>query len=247
VTGRVHHINVSRGGVPKLPLLEATVGELGLEGDSVANPDIHGGPERAVCVYSLERIEALAAEGHPIAPGTAGENLTVAGIDWTLVRPGMRLSLGADVVLEITRFTTPCTTIRGSFRDRDSNRIHQNLHPGWSRAYARVVAGGRIRTGDPVELSGEDETFERVASPEEAREGYLLVEKRRLAFFPAMGERFELRGPGGARAAMVETRACRCRGPEKAHEHYFVRQASIEARSRWRFSRGSDGYRIELV
>jgi hypothetical protein len=171
----------------------------------------------------------------------------VAGIDWTLVRPGMRLSLGADVVLEITRFTTPCTTIRGSFRDRDSNRIHQNLHPGWSRAYARVVAGGRIRTGDPVELSGEDETFERVASPEEAREGYLLVEKRRLAFFPAMGERFELRGPGGARQAMVETRACRCRGPEKAHEHYFVRQASIEARSRWRFSRGSDGYRIELV
>ena len=59
----VHQINVSQGGVPKLPVLEAAVGELGLEGDAVANPDIHGGPERAVCLYSLELIEALVAEG----------------------------------------------------------------------------------------------------------------------------------------------------------------------------------------
>lgn len=148
----VYQLNSSRGGVPKLPLLEAVVGELGIEGDAVANPDIHGGPERAVCLFSLERIEELVKEGHPIAPGTTGENITVRGIDWDAVQPGVRLALGSEVVLEITRFTTPCSTIRGSFRDRDSNRIHENLHPGWSRAYARVISGGTLRPGDAVSL-----------------------------------------------------------------------------------------------
>ena len=151
-SGSIHQISVSNGGVPKLPILEATVGELGIEGDAVANPDIHGGPERAVSLFSMERIEALAAEGHPIAPGTTGENLTLRGIDWEQVEPGAQLRLGEAVLLEITRYTTPCSTIRGSFRDHDSNRIHQNLHPGWSRAYAKVLSGGVIRPGDPVEL-----------------------------------------------------------------------------------------------
>jgi MOSC domain-containing protein YiiM len=156
-SGSLYQINASRGGVPMLPILEATVGELGIDGDAVANPDIHGGPERAVSLYSMERIEALAAEGHPIAPGTTGENLTLRGIDWDQVAPGAQLRLGEAVLLEITRYTTPCSTIRGSFKDNDSNRIHQNLHPGWSRAYAKVLSGGVIRPGDPVELLGAPE------------------------------------------------------------------------------------------
>lgn len=151
-SGSIYQINASNGGVPKLPVLEATIGELGIEGDAVANPDIHGGPERAVSLYSMERIEALAAEGHPIAPGTTGENLTLRGIDWDRVTPGAQLRLGGAVLLEITRYTTPCSTIRGSFKDKDSNRIHQNLHPGWSRAYARVITGGTVHPGDAVEL-----------------------------------------------------------------------------------------------
>ena len=150
--GTIVQISSSKGGVPKLPMLEAVIGELGIEGDAVANPDIHGGPERAVCLYSAERIEALVAEGHPIAPGTAGENITIRGIDWDRVVPETRLRLGDEVVLEITRYTTPCTTIRGSFKDRDSNRIHQELHAGWSRVYAKVVTGGTVRPGDKVSL-----------------------------------------------------------------------------------------------
>ncbi|MEO8541204.1 MAG: MOSC domain-containing protein [bacterium] len=154
-TGSLYQINSSRGGVPKLPMLEATIGELGIEGDAVAHPDIHGGPERAVSLFSVERIAALVAEGHPIASGTTGENLTLEGIDWDRIVPEIRLRIGADVVLEITRYTTPCATIRGSFKDKDSNRIHQNLHPGWSRAYARVINGGVIRPGDRVDLFGD--------------------------------------------------------------------------------------------
>ncbi len=110
----------------------------------------HGGPERAVCLYSLERIRSLQAEGHPIDAGTAGENVTVKGIDWDTVGPGTRVRLGQEVLLEIVSFTDPCKTIRASFIDGRFVRIAQKLHPGWSRVYARVLSEGRIHVGDPV-------------------------------------------------------------------------------------------------
>ena len=43
----------------------------------IASPIFHGGPERALCLFSLERILELQAEGHPIFPGAAGENITI--------------------------------------------------------------------------------------------------------------------------------------------------------------------------
>src|SRR5215217_6827251 len=95
--GSVHQISVSQGGVPKLPVPSATVTATGVEGDRHRNPRIHGGPQRAVCLFSLEVIERLRTEGHPIAPGTAGENVTLAGLNWSLVRPGVRLRLGDAV------------------------------------------------------------------------------------------------------------------------------------------------------
>ena len=150
--GSIVQINVSRGGVPKLPVAEARVGPLGIEGDGHHDTENHGGPERALCFYSLERIEALRAEGHPISPGAAGENVTIRGLDWERVQPGSFLRLGDAVLIEVTRFTTPCKTIRACFLDGDFNRIHHKLYPGWSRVYARVLEGGTIRPGDPVTL-----------------------------------------------------------------------------------------------
>ncbi len=145
-------VSISRGGVPKLPVAEGVVTELGIEGDGHDNPDLHGGPERALCLFSIERIEAMAAEGHPIAAGSTGENITLRGIDWDLVVPGSRLRLGRDVVVEVTRYTTPCKTNARWFIGGDINRMHQNLFPGFSRVYARVLAGGVVRPGDPAEL-----------------------------------------------------------------------------------------------
>ena len=149
---RVARLNVSDGGVPKRAVERAVVGPLGVEGDRQANTEAHGGPERALCLYSLERIKALRAEGHAIGPGDAGENVTVAGLDWDAVVPGARLRLGADVRIEITRYTSPCRKIAASFADGDSSRISQQRHPGWSRVYARVLAGGALAPGDPVAL-----------------------------------------------------------------------------------------------
>ena len=150
--GAVASINLSNGGVPKKPVTGATVSLLGLTGDAQEDTKHHGGPERALCVYSLERIRALQNEGHPIDVGTAGENLTIEGIDWDLVGPGSRLRVGGEVVLEVASFTNPCKTIKASFIDGKFARIADKLHPGWSRVYARVLSEGQIHSGDPVEL-----------------------------------------------------------------------------------------------
>lgn len=70
-------INVSDGGVPKRSRESCRVGESGLEGDRRRDLRDHGGPDRAVSQYSLELIQALKAEEHPIQAGSIGENLTV--------------------------------------------------------------------------------------------------------------------------------------------------------------------------
>ncbi len=53
--GRIFQLNVSSGGVPKRAVARAACGKLGLEGDSHDDVRSHGGPNRALCVYTLER------------------------------------------------------------------------------------------------------------------------------------------------------------------------------------------------
>lgn len=149
--GVIVSINVSRGGVPKLAVPSARVSADGLEGDGQRDLRHHGGPDRALCLYSMERIEALQREGHAIAAGTTGENLTIRGLDWDDVVPGATLLVG-DLTFEVTGYASPCKSIRPSFADENSNRISQQLHPGWSRVYARVRGGSELRVGEVVEL-----------------------------------------------------------------------------------------------
>ena len=152
MNGRVVQISVSNGGVPKMAVPSARITESGVEGDRQANPDIHGGPERAVCLFSMERIRDLQVDGHAIAPGAVGENVTVEGIDWDAVLPKSRILLGADITLEVTRYTSPCTNIKAAFKGGEYSRISQKQHAGWSRVYARVLVPGIVRTGDAVRV-----------------------------------------------------------------------------------------------
>ena len=151
-TGRLESINTSRGGVPKLSAFEALVTEHGLDGDRQRDLRFHGGLDRAVVLYSLDVIRALQQEGHPIAVGSTGENLTVSGVDWTAVVPGVELSIGG-VRLLVTKYASPCENIGPYFLNDDFTRISQKRHPGWSRVCARVLREGIVRIGDPVKLS----------------------------------------------------------------------------------------------
>ncbi|HEX2092143.1 MAG TPA: MOSC domain-containing protein [Longimicrobiaceae bacterium] len=152
MSAHVHQLSTSPGGVPKLPVPEAMVTLLGLEGDEQKDRRFHGGPRRALCLFSLEEIQRLRAEGHPIRPGSTGENVTVTGLPWEEVRPGVRLALGDEVVVEVTSYTAPCKKISGSFLGGEFVRISQKLHPGGSRVYACVLRTGRLRVGDAVRV-----------------------------------------------------------------------------------------------
>jgi MOSC domain-containing protein YiiM len=96
-------------------------------------------------------IDALRSEGHPIVAGGAGENVTTRGLDWSQLARGRKLLLG-EVLAELTDWATPCTTIAGCFAGGAFKRSHHQLHPGWSRAYARVLRGGVISPGDRIAL-----------------------------------------------------------------------------------------------
>lgn len=151
-TGHIFSLQRSNGGVPKLPIREATVTELGLEGDRQRDRRYHGGPERALCLFSLEEILALQSEGHPIYPGSTGENVTISGLDWNELKVGVCLALGDDVVIQISSFAVPCSNIAESFEDGKFVRISQKTHPGESRLYARILKTGELRVGQAVRV-----------------------------------------------------------------------------------------------
>lgn len=150
--GRVHQVNVSPGGVPKLPVVEAWVDRSGLAGDRHDDVTEHGGPHRAVCLYALEAIRRVQAEGHPITPGSVGENLTTVGIELATLPVGTRLAVGERLVLEISKPTNPCKTIAANFTDGRFARISIATHPLDTRMYARVLIDGPVRPGDAVRI-----------------------------------------------------------------------------------------------
>jgi MOSC domain-containing protein YiiM len=150
--GTIFMINVSNGGLPKRAVQDAMVTGLGILDDH-QRASVHGGPDKALCLYSLEKIQALQAEGHPIFPGAIGENLTLAGMDWSKLVPGIRLQLGQQVRVEITSYTVPCNSLVDYFIEADYSRVSQTHFPGWARLYARVLQPGRIRVGDAVDAA----------------------------------------------------------------------------------------------
>ena len=151
----LYQINISSGGIPKLPISQARIVCAGIEGDRQRNRTHHGGPDRAICVYAWEKILALQEEGHSIAAGSSGENLTIAGLLWDRIQPGDRLYIGEDVVIELTSYCVPCRQNARWFVDGHYRRISQDHHPGWSRLYARVVSEGWVRQGDRVRIAGQ--------------------------------------------------------------------------------------------
>jgi MOSC domain-containing protein YiiM len=152
MVGRVDSLQSSGGGAPKLSIPVAEIGPDGVLGDVQGNRLHHGRPWQAICLYSSDLIEALRAEGHPIAAGSTGENLTLGGVDWSRMRGGLTITIG-DVVLRTSSPAAPCRKIGDSFTGRHWNRIDHVERPGWARWYASVLSGGTVSPGDAVTIT----------------------------------------------------------------------------------------------
>jgi MOSC domain-containing protein YiiM/GNAT superfamily N-acetyltransferase len=187
--GRVLQVNVSPGGVPKLPVDgPVRVDRFGLEGDGHHDRREHGGPHRAVALFAVEAIRRVEADGNPIFPGSCGENLTTEGIELSTLPIGTRLAIGGELVLELASPDGPCETIGGSFADGRFARISILTNPTDSRMYARVLSEGSVAAGDPI----------RVLEPADARATELSmlarVEAARRAYWTANWRAVEAAG-----------------------------------------------------
>jgi MOSC domain-containing protein YiiM len=148
--GAVAHLASSKGGVPKRSVDDVAVDRNGVVGDVQRTRLHHGRPWQALCIWSTEVIDEFAADGHPLAMGSAGENITVSGIPWQLVQSGVRLRIG-DVLAEASLFALPCKKNARWFSDGDFTLMHHDRGPV-SRIYASVLEPGRIRLGDAAVL-----------------------------------------------------------------------------------------------
>lgn len=148
--GTVAQLNASRGGVPKQPVAMVDVGWRGVHGDTQHTRVHHGRPWQALCLWSTEVIDELNTEGHRLFPGAAGENITLTGLSWADVRPGVRMRIGT-VLCDITAFSAPCKKNAQWFADGDFAAMGQERGPV-SRVYATVLEPGRIVTGDAAIL-----------------------------------------------------------------------------------------------
>lgn len=160
--GQVLSVNVGKAGhidgfkpltgIVKQPV--AGLVEIGVQGvadDAICDRRHHGGSEQAVYVYVDADYEFWARElQRRIAPGTFGENLTIAGIDGTRLAVGDRLQIG-PVLLEVSYHRTPCMTFAARMGEHKwVKRFHNAGRPG---AYCRVLAPGSVAAGMAVDYT----------------------------------------------------------------------------------------------
>jgi len=149
------HVN-PEGGVPKWPQPSLDITVDGCLGDRQNDTRHHGGPNRAVCLMKQSVLQALQREGHPIGPGTTGENILIGGVDDLVLASETVLAIGS-VRLELTGDAPPCKTIRASFTEGAFTALSHKRNQERTRWYARVLTPGRIELGDVVSLVNEDE------------------------------------------------------------------------------------------
>ena len=159
LTGKILQINVSPGGIPKLPISEARVTQTGVTGDAWAHPNIHGGPNQALLLVCSEALEELRAKGFALYPGALGENLTISGIDRRQMRAGQRYRAG-ETLIELTKVRAPCKTL-DVLGEGIQSEIYDKLvkagdpsSPRWALSgfYAAVRRPGAIRPHDIIAL-----------------------------------------------------------------------------------------------
>ena len=151
--GTVANLFRADGGVPKTPVDEVSVGIRGIVGDGQAHRQHHGRPFQALSLFSVELVEELRREGHPIVPGGVGENITTRGLDWEALQPGVQVRIGT-VVAEVSCFADPCSQIAHNFIGRNFSRIDEHRITGSGRRYAWVLEPGEIRVGDAIVIGG---------------------------------------------------------------------------------------------
>jgi len=129
---------------------------LGLEGDQQANKKLHGGIDKAICVYPSEYYELWKEElGKPdLSFGDFGENLTTFGLLEDDIYLGDRLRIGSVEVV-VTQPREPCITLNVRLGRKDLSALIRKS--GRSGFYFSVEKEGIIKNGDSIESISKEE------------------------------------------------------------------------------------------
>lgn len=108
---------------------------------------------RQVHLIHAELFEELAGQGHRVAPGDMGENVTTQGVDLLGLPTGTRLHLGPVAVVEVTGLRNPCRQLDAFQPGLMKALLDRDAEGGLVRkagVMAVVVTGGRVAAGDAL-------------------------------------------------------------------------------------------------
>jgi len=116
--------------------------DFGLVGDAHADCCTH----RQVSLLAVESIDKMRALGLELSPGDFAENLTTEGIDLVSLPVGTRVSVGKQVLLEVTQIGKECHAKCAIYK-----QVGKCIMPE-EGVFARVIKGGPVRVGDQIEV-----------------------------------------------------------------------------------------------
>ncbi len=116
--------------------------DYGLVGDAHADCSTH----RQVSLLAMESINKMRSLGVDVGSGDFAENLTTEGLNLVSLPVGTHVSVGKDIILEITQIGKECHTRCAIYR-----QVGKCIMPE-EGVFARVVSQGIVRAGDEVRV-----------------------------------------------------------------------------------------------
>jgi MOSC domain-containing protein YiiM len=119
--------------------------EYGLMGDAHADSGWH----RQVSLLAIKSIEKMRQIGYEVGPGDFAENLTCEGIELLSLPIGTRITIGDEVILEISQIGKECHAGCAVFKQTGKCIMPKE------GVFARVICGGPVKTGDEIKVKSQ--------------------------------------------------------------------------------------------
>jgi len=159
-----------------------------LEGDEQADLRVHGGPDKAVCVYAADHLPfwRTTLQREDVAPGAFGENFSVSGLVEDQVCIGDIYEIGSASV-QVSQPRSPCWKLGRKWARPDLPKIV--IREGKTGWYVRVLQPGEVEAGQELRLvqrAYPEWTITEANRLAYAKEGKLRAERHRFAECPAL-------------------------------------------------------------
>jgi len=139
-------------GIFKYPVTESiALGTTDVLNDTVTDRKHHAGVDKACYLFSAKEYDFWKPKypGLDWNWGMFGENLTIEGLDESIMRIGDVYHLGTALV-EVSQPREPCYKLGVRFNDQ--NIVAEYVTRGYPGTYIRILETGRVKNGDEMIL-----------------------------------------------------------------------------------------------